>query len=64
MSAKPELPQFLTPTQVGQFLKYKPKTIRSWIRSGRLKAYKIAGQYRLRLEDVLALVHREEAGSL
>jgi len=43
----------LTPEEVGKELKYGAKTIREWLRVGRLRGIKIGGQWRIRRDELL-----------
>lgn len=54
----PEAPEVLTAKQAKEFLQISDSTLRRYIRKGKLKAYRLAGErdLRFRREDVLALL--------
>jgi excisionase family DNA binding protein len=53
----------LTPEEVADYLKVHVETIRLWIRSGRLTAYRLGGvrALRVRRSDVDAMLHRVDS---
>lgn len=54
----PEAPEVLTAKQAKIFLQISDSTLRRYIRKGKLKAYRLAGERDLRFkkEDLLALL--------
>ncbi|OFW63672.1 hypothetical protein A3A76_04415 [Candidatus Woesebacteria bacterium RIFCSPLOWO2_01_FULL_39_23] len=44
--------KILTIREVATLLKYSEATIRSWVKSGKLPAFKIGRKYRIRLRDI------------
>src|SRR5271155_3240414 len=55
--------EFLTVEEMAEELKLHPQTIRMWIRTGRLPAKKLGRIYRLRREDVDAVLSADEGES-
>lgn len=55
MSAKDDLPEFLTLSEVSNLLKVHENTLRNWDKNGTLKAIRIGGRKirRWKKEDVL-----------
>jgi excisionase family DNA binding protein len=47
--------EFYTAEQAATLLNLHPKTVRAWIREGRIKAARIGKQYRIMREDLEAL---------
>ena len=41
-----------TPEEVAGYFKVKPKTVREWLRTGRLKGAKVGGLWQVREEDL------------
>ena len=41
-----------TPEEVAGYFKVKPKTVREWLRTGRLKGTKVGGLWQVREEDL------------
>jgi excisionase family DNA binding protein len=60
--ATPQLPSLLTTVEVATVLRITPARVAQLARSGRLDAIRIGdrGDYRFRLEDVLALIEGRE----
>jgi excisionase family DNA binding protein len=60
--AAPAMPdqQLLTVEQVAQEFQLTSQTIRNWIKSGALSAVKIGHVYRVRQEDVDAMMRRHQ----
>lgn len=54
----PEAPEVLTAKQAKDFLQISDSTLRRYIRKGKLKAYRLAGERDLRFkrDDLLALL--------
>lgn len=44
--------ELLTPKEAASILKVSPITIRSWLRSGRLKGVKVSNMWRVRRSDL------------
>lgn len=55
--------EFLTVEEMADELKLHPQTIRMWIRTGRLPAKKLGRIYRLRRDDVDAVLAADEGES-
>jgi len=53
------LPDVVTVKQLCEFLQVGDKTIKGAIKSGRLKAFKIANEYRIYREDVAVWLENE-----
>lgn len=43
---------YLTPSQLAKILDVSAATVRNWIASGKLKAYRVGERWRVRREDV------------
>jgi excisionase family DNA binding protein len=56
-------PQLLTVPQVAEQFQVTAQTIRNWIDQGVLPALRVGRAFRVRIEDVDALVERARAGS-
>jgi len=52
--------QLLTVEQIAAEFQLTPQTIRNWIKSGALTAVKIGHVYRIRREDLDAMMHRHQ----
>ena len=50
----------LTITEAAQLFKVKRPTVAGWIRNGGLKAFKIGGMVRIRVEDVEVFIAENE----
>ena len=48
--------QFYTPQEVARMLKVAYLTVYRWIKAGKLKAYKVEKQYRIKAEDLDAFL--------
>ena len=54
-------PAFYSPEQVANRLGLHVRTVRNYVRDGRLKAVRIGKQYRIAREDLAALTGREDS---
>lgn len=54
--------ELLTVEEVAEELRLHPHTIRNWIRTGRLPAKKYGRSYRIRKQDLQALLDSDEGG--
>jgi len=63
-SARPVLEELYTPEEAAAYLNVRVQTVRSWIRSGRLKAKRLAGQRSLRISttDLQSVLEPIEPG--
>jgi len=52
--------QLLTVEQIASEFQVTSQTIRNWIRSGALSAVKVGHVYRIRREDLEAMMHRHQ----
>jgi excisionase family DNA binding protein len=52
----------LATDEVAKLLKMRPWTVRQWIRSRRLVAYKVSNQWRIDPQDALVFWERRRAG--
>lgn len=59
----PPRQDFLTVEQIGEELHLTSQTIRNWIRSGSLPAIKVKHVYRVKREDLDAMLSREQGKS-
>jgi excisionase family DNA binding protein len=50
----------LTPEQVAEKLAISPKTVKDWLREGRLKGIKIGRLWRIKPEDLQAFIQTAE----
>jgi excisionase family DNA binding protein len=56
--------RFLTPEEVAERLVMAPRTVKEWLRQGKLKGIKIAGKtWRIREEDLAAFLQQQAAKS-
>lgn len=51
---------YLTPTQVAALLGVYYSTVIKWIKKGKIKAYMVAGRWRIPLTEVLKLISTGE----
>jgi excisionase family DNA binding protein len=63
---EPPLERLFSPEEAADYLNVHVQTVRAWIRSGRLKARRLAGQRALRItaSDLLSVLEPVEAGEL
>lgn len=52
-------PTFLTTHDAAVIISVSPKTIRRWIKAGRLKGYRVGRHYRVRRDELLAAMDPE-----
>jgi len=63
LPARPDQPQLLTVPQVAAAFQVTAQTIRNWIDHGTLPAVRVGRAFRVRQEDVDALLERASADS-
>jgi excisionase family DNA binding protein len=56
----PRPEQFLTVEQIAEEFQVTPQTIRNWIKAGALQALRVGHVYRVRREDLDAMVARQQ----
>ena len=56
--------QFYTPREVASTLKVAYLTVYRWIKAGKLKAYKVEKQYRIRKEDLDSFLEARQEKNL
>lgn len=63
---EPPLEKLFSPEEAADYLNVHVQTVRAWIRSGRLRARRLAGQRALRItaSDLLSLLEPVEASEL
>lgn len=42
---------FLTPGEISNFTRFRPNTVRRWLRLGKLRGFKVQGEWRVLRED-------------
>jgi DNA binding domain, excisionase family len=52
-----------TVDETADLLKIKPRTVREWIRTGKLKSFKIGGLVRVHDDDLQAFIDRSRKGT-
>lgn len=51
-----QVPEALTTAQVAERLRVRPDTVRRWIATGKLAAFRVGSRLRVRAEDADAMV--------
>lgn len=59
---RPIVPKALIVNDVAEATRFKPKTIRSWLRLGIMRGSKIRGQWRVRPEEVQRFLAEHQVG--
>jgi|GEM_PF-2872295 len=49
---------YITVKELGRYLSVKPKTIYSWVESGKIPAYKICGTLRFNVEEINEFIQK------
>lgn len=54
--------ELLSPNEIGRRLRIHPETVRSWIRQGKLPAFRAGRQFRIRAADLEAFLKQSQGG--
>ncbi len=63
MSDSPQRQEFLTVEEIASELRLTPQTIRNWIKSGDLAAVQVKHVFRVKREDLDAMVSQQQSRS-
>jgi len=55
-----ELVKLYKPEEVAELLGFKDKTVRNWLRTGKLPGLKVGGSWRVREKDLIAFLDSQQ----
>jgi excisionase family DNA binding protein len=58
------LPELLTPDEVAEVVRVLPAAVREWLRTGRMRAFKVGNQWRIPRAEVEAFLERSTERAL